>query len=124
TASEVVEALRAQNLQASGGALGQAPVDVGVNLEMPVDVQGRLSTPEQFADVVIRTDAQGHAIRVRDIGRVELGSQDYSMRGYFDEHLGVGMAVLQQPGSNALDTANQVLKTVEEASADFPPSIR
>jgi len=123
TADEIVAALRAQNVQASGGALGQAPADRGVATQLPVQVQGRLGTPDEFADVVIRTDADGRVTRVRDVARVELGSQDYSVRGYFGGERGIGIAVIQQPGSNALSTAKGVLKAVEEAKADFPPGV-
>ena len=124
TASEIVTALRSQNLQVSGGALGQAPSDRSVTNELPVQVQGRLTEPEQFADVVIRTDAEGRVTRIRDVARVELGSQDYSIRGYFGGERGIGMALIQQPGSNALSTAAEVIRTVEEAKATFPPGVQ
>ncbi|WP_374470771.1 efflux RND transporter permease subunit [Phenylobacterium sp.] len=124
TSQEIVAALRAQNVQASAGSLGQAPSDRGVATELPVQVQGRLSTPEQFAEIVIRTDEAGRVTRVRDVARVELGSQDYSVRGYFGGERGIGVAVIQQPGSNALSTAEAVMKTVEEAKADFPPGVQ
>lgn len=123
TSGEIVAALRAQNVQAAGGALGQAPIDTGAAYQLPVQVQGRLSDPEQFANIVLRTDADGRAIRVRDIGRVELGSQDYNMRGYFGGHRGVGIAIIQQPGSNALATASEVLKTVEELKPTMPQGV-
>ncbi|WP_309093245.1 efflux RND transporter permease subunit, partial [Phenylobacterium sp.] len=123
TSQEIVAALQAQNVQASGGALGQAPADRGVATQLPVEVQGRLGTPEQFAEVVIRADADGRVTRVRDVARVELGSQDYSVRGYFGGERGIGVAVIQQPGSNALSTAEGVLQAVEEAKADFPPGV-
>ncbi|MFZ5721330.1 MAG: efflux RND transporter permease subunit [Pseudomonadota bacterium] len=123
TSQEIVAALQAQNVQASGGALGQAPADRGVATQLPVEVQGRLGTPEEFANVVIRTDADGRVTRVGDVARVELGSQDYSVRGYFGGERGIGVAVIQQPGSNALSTATGVLNAVERAKADFPPGV-
>jgi len=123
TASEIVAALRAQNVQASGGALGQAPVDRGVASELPVEVQGRLSDPGAFADIVIRTDAEGRVTRVRDVARVELGSQDYSIRGYFGGQRGIGMAIIQQPGSNALEAAQGALAAVEELKPTFPQGV-
>jgi multidrug efflux pump subunit AcrB len=73
TAQEIVAALRAQNVQASGGALGQAPTDAGVATQLPVDVQSRLSSPEEFNEIVLRTDAEGRVTRLRDVARVELG---------------------------------------------------
>ncbi|MFZ5728848.1 MAG: efflux RND transporter permease subunit [Pseudomonadota bacterium] len=123
TPTEIVEALRAQNLQAAGGAIGQPPFGPAVANELPVEVQGRLTTPEEFGDVVLRTDADGRVIRLRDVARVELGAQDYGVRGYFQGRPGVAMAILQQPGSNALSTAENVIATMEELKADFPPGV-
>lgn len=123
TSGEIVAALRAQNVQAAGGALGQAPADTGAAFQLPVQVQGRLSDPEAFADIVIRTDADGRVTRVRDVARVELGAQDYGMRGYFGGDRGVGLAIIQQPGSNALATAAEVLKTVEELKPTMPQGV-
>jgi hydrophobe/amphiphile efflux-1 (HAE1) family protein len=122
TAGEIIEALRGQNIQAAGGALGQAPGD-GAATQLPVQVQGRISDPAEFGDVVIRTDADGHVVRVRDVARVELGAQDYNMRGYFSGNRGIGLAIIQQPGSNALATAAEVLKTVEELKPSFPQGV-
>ncbi len=120
TAQEIISALRAQNAQASGGLLGQAPTDRGVAAQLPVDVQSRLTTPEEFAEVVIRTDADGRVTRVRDVARVELGPQDYSVRAYFSGQRGIGIAMIQQPGSNALAAAQGALATLEAAKADLP----
>jgi hydrophobe/amphiphile efflux-1 (HAE1) family protein len=124
TAAEIVAALRAQNVQAAGGALGQAPADNGTAFQLPVQVQGRLSDPEAFGDIVIRTDSDGRVTRVRDVARVELGSQDYGMRGYFSGERGIGLAIIQQPGSNALATAAEVLKTVEELKPSMPQGVQ
>ncbi|HTU09616.1 MAG TPA: multidrug efflux RND transporter permease subunit [Allosphingosinicella sp.] len=125
TAAEIVAALRTQNVQVAGGAIGQPPAGSGnPAFELPVEVQGRLRDPAQFADVVIKTDANGAITRVRDVARVELGSQDYGIRGSFDGQRGVALAIVQQPGSNALDAANLVLAEVEAASREFPPGVR
>jgi hydrophobe/amphiphile efflux-1 (HAE1) family protein len=124
TGPEIVAALQGQNVQVAAGALGQAPFASSPSaFQLPVQVEGRLSDPSQFGDVVIKTDAQGRTTRVRDIARVELGAQDYSIRGYFDGKPGIGLAVIQAPGSNALSTAAEVLKVVEETKADFPPGV-
>ena len=123
TSDEIVAALRAQNVQAAGGALGQAPNDTGAAFQLPVQVQGRLADPEEFANIVIRTDADGRVTRVRDIGRVELGAQDYGMRGYFDGKRGIGLAIIQQPGANALSTAAEVMKAVEELKPSMPQGV-
>ena len=124
TAGEIVAALRSQNVQVAGGALGQPPYGSGnPAFQLPVQVKGRLSDPAQFADVVIKTDASGAITRVRDVARVELGSQDYGIRGSFTGKSGVALAIIQQPGSNALNAAELVLNEVETASKDFPPGI-
>ena len=124
TAPEIIAALQGQNVQVAAGALGQAPFAANAAaFQLPVQVEGRLSDPAQFADVVIKTDAQGRTTRIRDIARVELGAQDYSVRGYFDGQPGIGLAVIQAPGSNALSTSAAVLKAVEEAKATFPPGV-
>ncbi|HEY7810797.1 MAG TPA: multidrug efflux RND transporter permease subunit [Allosphingosinicella sp.] len=124
TAGEIVTALRSQNVQVAGGAIGQPPYAQGnPAFELPVQVQGRLNDPAQFADVVIKTDPAGAITRVRDIGRVELGSQEYGIQGSFGGRRGVALAIIQQPGSNALDAADLVLDEVKAASKDFPPGI-
>ena len=110
TAEEIVAALRGQNVQVAGGAVGQAPFNRGgPAFELPVQVQGRLSDPNQFADIVLKTDpATGAITRVRDVARVEIGTQDYSIRGTSNQRQAVFIAIQQLPGSNALDTADAV----------------
>ncbi len=121
TGPDIVAALRAQNVQAAAGSIGQPPFATNAAaFQLPVQVQGRLSDPDQFADVVIKTDAEGRVTRVRDVARVELGAQDYGIRGFFDGERGVGVAVVQQPGANALGTANRVLAEVEAVKAELP----
>ena len=121
TGPDIVAALRAQNVQAAAGSIGQPPFATNAAaFQLPVQVQGRLSDPDQFADVVIKTDATGRVTRVRDVARVELGAQDYGIRGFFDGQRGVGVAIVQQPGANALGTANRVLAEVEAVKAELP----
>ena len=124
TAGEIVQALRTQNVQVAGGAVGQPPFASGnPAFQLPIQVQGRLEDPAQFADVVIKTSPDGAITRVRDIARVELGSQDYGIEGSFGGKRGVAMAIIQQPGSNALDAAQLVLEEIDAASKDFPPGV-
>jgi hydrophobe/amphiphile efflux-1 (HAE1) family protein len=125
TADEIVAALRGQNVQVAGGSLGQAPFNRGSPaFELPVQVQGRLADPAQFAEVVLKTDtATGAITRLRDVARVEIGSQDYSIRGSSNGRPSVFIAIQQLPGSNALDTAAAVLADLETASQDFPPGM-
>ena len=121
TAQEIVAALRGQNSSAAAGAIGQPPFPTNAAaFQLPVQVQSRLSDPDQFSDIVIKTDAQGRTTRVRDVARVELGSQDYGIRGYFDGQPGVALAIQQQPGANALDTAARVEAEIEAIRAQLP----
>jgi hydrophobe/amphiphile efflux-1 (HAE1) family protein len=120
TAGEIVSALRAQNVQVSAGALGQPPFDQGNAYQIGVEMQGRLKTPEQFADVVIRSDPDGHQVRVRDVARVELGAQDYGTNTYLSGKPTVVIGVMQRPGSNALDAAQAVRSQMDELARSFP----
>ncbi|SFS78428.1 efflux RND transporter permease subunit [Brevundimonas viscosa] len=121
TGPDIVAALRAQNVQAAAGAIGQPPFATNASaFQLPVQVQGRLSDPEQFNDIVLKTDAEGRVTRVRDVARVELGAQDYGIRGFFDGQRGVGIAIIQQPGANALGTAERVLEEIEAVRPDLP----
>jgi hydrophobe/amphiphile efflux-1 (HAE1) family protein len=122
TADEVVAALRGQNVQVAGGSLGQPSLQRGgPAFQLPVQVQGRLVEPDQFANVVLKTDtATGAITRLRDIARVEIGAQDYSIRGTSNGRQAVFMAIQQLPGSNALDAAQGVLEDLEAASREFP----
>ena len=125
TAGEVVAALRSQNVQVAGGSVGQPPFrGGGPAFELPVQVQGRLTDPDQFADIVLRTDAETGAItRLRDVARVEVGSLDYGIRGTSNLREAVFIAIQQLPGSNALDTADAVLADLEAASREFPQGV-
>jgi hydrophobe/amphiphile efflux-1 (HAE1) family protein len=125
TASEIVAALRAQNVQVAGGALGQTPTgSANPAFEVPVDVQGRLATVQQFSNITVKADPGGAAItRLGDVARVELGSQDYSIRGQFNGQKGIALAIVQQPGANSLAAADRVLDEVKALSRDFPAGL-
>lgn len=121
TGPDIVAALQAQNVQAAAGAIGQPPFPTNAAaFQLPVQVQGRLTDPDEFSNIVIKTDAEGRVTRVRDVARVELGAQDYGINGYFDGERGVGMAIIQQPGANALGTAERVLEEMETFRAELP----
>ncbi|MCT2401523.1 efflux RND transporter permease subunit [Novosphingobium mangrovi (ex Huang et al. 2023)] len=123
TAGEIVQALRAQNVQVSAGALGQPPFDQGNAYQIGVEMQGRLKTPEQFANVVVRTDPDGRQVRVRDVARVELGAQDYGTNTYLSGKPTVVIAVLQRPGSNALEAAQAVRAEMDDLATSFPQGL-
>jgi len=120
TAGEIVEALRAQNVQVAAGAIGKPPEASGAAYELNVETQGRLTTPEQFANVVIKADGEGHLTRLSDVARVELGAEDYGINMYLSGQPSLGIGVFQRPGSNALATADAVLAELKTMSAKFP----
>jgi hydrophobe/amphiphile efflux-1 (HAE1) family protein len=121
SATEIIAALRAQNVQAAAGSIGQPPFATNAAaFQQPIQVQGRLNTPEEFSQVVLKTDANGAVTRVADIARVELGAQDYGIRGFFDGKRGVGVAIVQQPGANALGTAERVQAELAAIRKDLP----
>ncbi|MEA3023046.1 MAG: hydrophobic/amphiphilic exporter (mainly bacteria), family, partial [Alphaproteobacteria bacterium] len=123
TADDVVTALRAANVQVAAGAVNQPPAKSPGGFELAVQTLGRLSTPEQFSDIVVATDADGRVTHVRDIARVELGSQDYTSNAYLDNQVATAIGIFQRPGSNALTTAATVLATMDELSKSFPPGM-
>src|SRR3954447_11230314 len=120
TAGEIVNALRAQNVQVAAGTLGQPPYATGSAFQLNVETQGRLSEPEQFAKVIIRTDPDGRQVRVSDVARVELGASDYAANTYLSGEPTVILGVFQRPGSNALAAAAAVKAEMESMSKTFP----
>jgi HAE1 family hydrophobic/amphiphilic exporter-1 len=123
TADDVVAALRAANVQVAAGAINQPPATSPGGFEVAVQTLGRLSSPEQFSDIVVATDQDGRVTRVRDIARVELGSQDYTTNAYLDNKVATAIGIFQRPGSNALTTAATVMATMDELSKSFPPGM-
>jgi len=120
TASDVVAALRAANVQVAAGAVNQPPATSPGAFELSVQTLGRLSSPEQFNDIVVATDEDGRVTRVRDIARVELGSQDYTTNAYLDNQVATAIGIYQRPGSNALATAASVISTMDTLARSFP----
>ncbi|MFL6785766.1 MAG: efflux RND transporter permease subunit, partial [Sphingomicrobium sp.] len=123
TAGEIVNALRAQNVQVAAGTLGQPPYATGSAFQLNVETQGRLSDPDQFAKVIIRTDPDGRQVRVSDVARVELGASDYASNTYLSGEPTVILGVFQRPGSNALAAAAAVKSEMETMSKSFPPGL-
>ena len=124
TAGDIVRALRAQNVQVASGTLNQAPIPNANAFEFSVQTRGRLTAPEEFGNIVVKSDEEGAAlVRVRDVARVELGAQDYTTNAYLDNQPAVAMGVFQRPGSNALTTAESVLRLIDDLSERFPPGL-
>src|SRR3984893_13456236 len=123
TASDVVAALRAANVQVAAGAINQPPGKSPNRFEAAGQTLAGLSSPDQFNDIVVATDADGRVTRVRDIARVELGSQDYTTNAYLDNQAATAIGIYQRPGSNALATAATVRATMDELAKSFPPGM-
>src|SRR5436305_1343676 len=120
TASDVLKALREQNVQVAAGRIGQPPAPVGVDFQYTVNTLGRLLDPDQFADIVVKTGERGAITRLADVGRVELGAKNYDVGSYLDGRESVTMAVFQLPGANALATAESIRGEMERLKARFP----
>jgi len=124
TVEDVKNAVAAQNEQFSAGRIGSSPTDGPVKQTFPVATKGRMTEPAEFDNIILRA-ASGDAaiVRLKDIGRAELGSKDYSLRSRFKGKTATLMAVYQQPGANALDVAKQVRTTLETMKKSFPPGL-
>ncbi|MBS0642399.1 MAG: efflux RND transporter permease subunit, partial [Proteobacteria bacterium] len=116
-------ALRAQNVQVSAGVLNQPPSPTGAAYQLNVQTLGRLSTPAQFGDIIVKTDSQGRVTRIRDIGRVEIGAADYGATAYMDRSDGLPLLIFAQPGANSLQVEQEVLDTVQSLKKDFPAGV-
>jgi HAE1 family hydrophobic/amphiphilic exporter-1 len=123
TATEVVSAIAAQNVQVAAGAFGQPPVPTNQPFQFPINVRGRLADPVQFGNIVIKSTPDGGLVRVRDIGHVDLGAQDYSTNLRFNGRASVGVAVLQLPDANALDLSQRARTEMAKLSKHFPPGV-
>ncbi|HEV7690947.1 MAG TPA: multidrug efflux RND transporter permease subunit [Hyphomonadaceae bacterium] len=123
TAGDILAGLRRQNVQVAAGSIGQAPQPGGSPFELTVEAPGRLVEPQSFENVVVASGAGGQLVRLADVGRVELGAQDYTSEAFLADKPAVAIAVFQRPGSNALETAHQVIATMEELKAEFPKGL-
>ena len=123
SASEILAALRAQNAQVSAGVLNQPPVLTKAAYQLNVEALGRLTSPDQFADVIVKSDGQGRLTRIRDIGRVELGSANYSSIAYADRYPGAPWFVVPTPEANVVELEHAIWKRMAELRKTFPPGV-
>ena len=123
TAGEVMLAMRAANLQVAAGAINQAPAVSPGAFTLSVQTLGRLTTPEEFGNIVLRAETDGSVTRLRDVARVELGAQDYTLNAYLDNKNATALGIFQRPGSNAIATSNQIKATMERLKKDFPAGL-
>lgn len=124
TAGDVLTALRAQNVQVASGTLNQSPQPKQNYYEYTLQTQGRLKAPEEFGNIVVKSGDNGRIVRLKDVARIELGAQDYITQGYLGEYPAVAVPVYQRPNSNALTTADAIIKEMKELSKDFPPGLK
>ncbi|MGC2618640.1 MAG: multidrug efflux RND transporter permease subunit [Acidobacteriaceae bacterium] len=124
TATDVINAIQVQNNVNPAGQIGGEPVPNGQQFTYTVRTQGRLVTPEQFGNIVIRANPDGSVLHLRDVARVELGTQTYNLTARYNNAPAGIMAVYQLPGSNAVETAAAVTKRLSQLSANFPPGMR
>ncbi|HEX2446989.1 MAG TPA: multidrug efflux RND transporter permease subunit [Methyloceanibacter sp.] len=124
TAGDVVNALRGQNVQVAAGVINQPPVPQPGAFQLNVETQGRLADPAAFGNIIVKSDPDGRVVRIRDVGRVELGAADYNRNGYLDERVAIPMGIFQRPGSNALQTAQAVQAAMAELAKSFPKGVR
>ncbi len=121
TASDVVAAIQNQNFEVGAGGVGRQPVPTSQQYELPLRVNGRITTVEEAENLVVQARNDGTLIKVKDVGRAELGVENYSTQAVFNgEDPAVGLIVYQLPGTNALDTAELVKAKMAELEADFP----
>ncbi len=122
-AADVVRALREQNVQVAAGQVGLPPVDPGQSYQLSVRAHSRLEGPEEFADIVIQRGSDGELVRVKDVGRVELGAESYGQSLRFNGHPAVGLGIRQLPTANALDVREGVIAELDRLAAEFPPGL-
>jgi multidrug efflux pump len=123
TATDVVRAIREQNVQVAAGVLGAPPAPSNTSFQLLVNAQGRLNTEQEFSDIVVRATPDGQITRLRDVGRVELGSNMYALRSLLDNKSAVAIGISQRPGSNAIEASAEVRRTMERLKQSFPEGV-
>jgi hydrophobe/amphiphile efflux-1 (HAE1) family protein len=124
TAADIIAAIQAQNVEAPAGRIGARPIGEGQQFQMNVQTQGRLTTPEQFGNIVLRANPDGSLLRVRDVARVELGAQNLDNEAHLNGEPAVAIGVYLSPGANAVQTAALVRAALDRLSQRFPPGLK
>jgi len=123
TASDVVAAIREQNIQVAAGAVGQQPLHEPVAMELQVNAKGRLIDEEEFGNIIVKTGPNGEKTLLKDIARIELGAQSYALRSLLNNHPAVAIPIFQLPGANAIQLSKDVRAKMEELKKSFPDGI-
>ena len=124
SATNVLNALNEQNVQVAAGQLGQPPSNPKKDYQISVRAIGRLSEPKEFENIILKTGTDGTLVRIKDVGRAELGAEDYSSVLRFNGHEAVGIAITQLPGANALDVDRAGKAELKRLSKNFPPGLK
>ena len=122
TAGDVVQAIREQNVQVAAGAVGQQP-SAGNAFQLAINTTGRLSNPDEFADIIVRVSQDGGVVRIRDIGRVEIGSNQYAVRSLLDNQPAAAIQILQDPKASALEVSAAVRAAMTRLASEFPEGV-
>ena len=122
TASDVVDAIREQNVQVAAGVVGAAP-SKSADFQLTVNTQGRLSSVEEFGEIIVKTNQDGALTRLKDVARIEMGSNSYSLRSLLNNKSAVGIGIFEAPNSNALQLSTNVRAKMEELKKDFPEGV-
>ena len=123
TASDVVSAIREQNVQIAAGTIGQQPVSGPVQFELQINAKGRLVSPEEFGRIIVKTGPNGEKTLLKDIARIELSASSYSLRSLLNNKTAVAIPIFQTPGANALQLSADVRRTMEELKKNFPDGV-
>ncbi len=123
TASDVVNAIREQNVQVAGGLIGEEPVKTPVDFQLQVNVKGRLASEDEFGNIIVKVGANGEKTLLKDVARIELGAGSYSLRSLLDNKTAVAIPIFQTPGANALQLSRNVRDTMEQLKKNFPQGI-
>src|SRR2546428_4842749 len=124
TATDVVNALQEQNVEVAAGQVGQPPIKAGQQFQISVRATGRLSEPAQFENIILKTNADGTLVRLKDVGRAELGAEDYGTDLVYNGHEAVGVAITQLSTANAIEVDRLALAELERLSKRFPPGMK
>jgi hydrophobe/amphiphile efflux-1 (HAE1) family protein len=122
--SDIIEAIRSQNVQAPVGRIGARPIGNDQQFQLNLQTQGRLATPEEFGNIILRAEPQGSVLRVRDVARVEIGAQNLDNETRFSGRPAVGLRIALSPGANAVETARLVNEVMTRLSARFPEGMK
>ena len=123
SANDVVRAIREQNVQAAAGVLGQSPGANDLDLQLSINAQGRLSSEQEFGDIVLKTEPNGAVTRLRDVARIELGAAEYALRSLLDNKPAVAIPIFAAPNSNALQISDDVRRTMAEIKQTMPEGV-